>query len=162
MNGYVDVNEALEGWENVISYTIGGHRYTIAPCANEVLHYTNVLGAWESLVLEGRTKKMDNIERGTYFKRYDNSRMETRGEVNNYNDMSQVYTFRTGWMTDEESLRMHNLIESTNVYLENSAEDMIPLVITNTSMSYKTYKTEGNRLVSYEIEARVATDMTRR
>ena len=58
---------------------------------------------------------------------------------------------------------MHHLIGSTEVYmydLENG--DMIPVVLTTNDCRYKTYGTEGNKLMSYEIGVRVAHNRIRR
>jgi hypothetical protein len=66
-------------------------------------------------------------------------------------------------MTDAESSRMHHLMHSTNVFLYNiDTEQMLPVLITDTSVEHKTFKGQGNKLVNYTINVEFANKKMRR
>ena len=66
-------------------------------------------------------------------------------------------------MSDDEASRMHHLLNSPNVYLlDMETDEMMPVVLTNTTTEYKTYKGNGGKLVNYTIEATLAQERIRR
>ena len=72
-------------------------------------------------------------------------------------------TLHTSWLSDDESSRMHHLLNSTEVYLFNlEKQEMIPVVLKNTITEYKTYKGNGGKLVNYAIEVEFANERTRK
>ena len=79
------------------------------------------------------------------------------------NEITKSFTLHTSWMSDAESLRMHNLLNSTEVYLFNiNTGDMFPIVLNNTTTEFKNYKNNGGRMVNYTIDATLAQDRIRR
>lgn len=132
-------------------------------CNEWVLHYKNAFGGWDSLLVEGGVTWEDQLTRKTFEVEYDNSESINRGKTNNRNDVSRRCTIRTGWLTDEESSRMHHLLNSTEVYLQHIMDgSVLPLILTNTSTPYKTFLNQGRKMVDYTIEAEVAHSYTRR
>jgi hypothetical protein len=94
---------------------------------------------------------------------YDNQYISNRGRRNYVNEVDKQFTLHTAVMTDVQSKAMHHLIESTNVYLYDIAQDqMIPVIVTDSALQYKTYRNNGNRMVSYDINVQVAQDRVRR
>ena len=96
-----------------------------------------------------------------------------RGKKEYANEIVKKYTLRTDLLTDEQAARMFHLVESTDVYLYDMqgltpgsavtpALVMKPVVITNTSHEYKTYKGEGRKMVQYTIEVEYAQDRYRK
>jgi hypothetical protein len=72
-------------------------------------------------------------------------------------------TMHTSWLPDDESSRMHHLLNSTNVFLGDLVTgQMIPVILTNTTTEYKTYKGNGGRLVNYTINVTIAQERIRR
>ena len=135
----------------------------IALCCEWALHYKNAFGGWNSLPLEGLTSREDQITRKTYDAEYNNGTSSNRGKVNTRNDVSRRFTFHTGWMSDDESSRMHHLLNSPQVYLHRiHTGEVYPLVLTNSSTPYKTFKNQGRKMVDYTIEAEVAQSFTRK
>ena len=58
---------------------------------------------------------------------------------------------------------MHHLLNSTEVYLYDILKDqMIPVVLTNSTSEYKTYRNNGYKLFNYTIEVSYANDRIRR
>ena len=128
-----------------------------------VFYYVNAYGGWDSLLIEGNTIETDSLKRHTREMEYDNRDIKNRGRQNYVNEITKSYTLHTSWMSDAESLRMHHLLNSTEVYLFNiNTGDMIPVTLNNTTTEFKTYKNNGGRMVNYTIDATLAQDRIRR
>lgn len=154
----------LSAWDNVASVTINGKTWNVVTdCKEWVLYYVNAFGGWDSLLIEGSTIEMDTLTRHTREMEYDNSSSLNRGRRNYVNEITKSYTLHTSWLSDSESYRMSHLLNSTEVYLYNiNTGEMMPVVLTNTTTEYKTYKGNGGRLVNYTIEATIAQERVRR
>lgn len=138
---------------------------TLKSCCRYALYYVNAHGGWDSLLVKGSAKQTDNYTRGTYRTTCVNGQAATlqRGKVNNVNAISRKFVLNTGWLGDGSCAKMHHLLGSTQVYLYDVVDHlMIPVVLTDTSCEYKSYRTNGDKLCSYSINAEVAADMERR
>ena len=136
-------------------------------CAKYYLYYINAYGAWDAFMIEGAGKKTDDYNRTTFEQSYSTvpptDGVLERGTVCLQNDITRKYTLVTGWLTDDQASRMHHLLGSTNVYLLDVEENRyLPVILTNSSCEYKTYRNQGAQLVNYTIEATVAQNFTRR
>lgn len=134
-------------------------------CWEYQLIYINAYGAWDTLAVEGASRETDEYARTTFKQAYNttNASVQPRGTVNIQNDYVKKYSFVTGWLSDDQAARMHHLLGSTNVYVYDRVSGMtIPLVLTNSSCEYKTFRNQGAKLVNYTIEAEVAQNFTRR
>lgn len=132
-------------------------------CTRYALYYVNAYGGWDTLVMDGTDMERDELTRHEASRVYDNTDRQNRGTVNHVNDVQKSWKLHTGYLTDEQSGRMHHLLNSVQVYLYDMEEDaFLPVVLTGTSTEYKTYRNQGRRLVSYEIQARLAQDRIRR
>lgn len=154
----------LSAWDNVASVTINGKTWeVVTDCREWVVYYVNAYGGWDSLLIEGNTIETDSLKRHTREMEYDNRSIQNRGTQNYLNEITKSYTLHTSWMSDAESLRMHHLLNSTEVYLFNiNTGDMIPVVLNNTTTEFKTYKNNGGKMVNYTIDATLAQDRIRR
>lgn len=154
----------LTDWEDAVSITIGNHTFNVVTeCKEWALYYTNAYGGWDSLLIEGNAAETDNLERFTRMMEYDNNAIQNRGKVNFANEITKTYQFHTGWLNDEQSSRMHHLVNSTDVYLLNiPSGEMLPVNILDSACEYKTFKGNGNRLVNYDINVEVAQNRIRR
>lgn len=154
----------LSAWDNVASVTINGREFqVVTDCKEWVVYYVNAYGGWDSLLIEGNTIETDSLKRYTREMEYDNRSIQNRGTQNYVNEITKSYTLHTSWMSDAESLRMHHLLNSTEVYLFNiNTGDMFPVVLNNTTTEFKTYKNNGGRMVNYTIDATLAQDRIRR
>lgn len=154
----------LSAWDNVASITINGKTWeVVTDCREWVVYYVNAYGGWDSLLIEGNTIETDSLKRHTREMEYDNRSIQNRGTQNYVNEITKSYTLHTSWMSDAESLRMHHLLNSPEVYLFNiNTGDMIPVVLNNTTTEFKTYKNNGGRLVNYTIDATLAQERIRR
>lgn len=154
----------LSAWDNVASVTINGKTWeVVTDCKEWVIYYVNAYGGWDSLLIEGNTIQTDSLKRHTREIEYDNRDIKNRGKQNYVNEITKSFTLHTSWLSDDESARMHHLLNSTDVYLYNiNSGDMIPVILNNTTTEYKTYKGNGGRLVNYTIDATLAQDRIRR
>lgn len=155
---------SLTTWNNIASITIGSTTYEVtSDCSSYVLYYLNAYGGWDSLLIEGTDLEQDTIARSVMAMEYDNRSIQNRGTRNYVNEITKGFTLHTGILSDTESKRMHHLINSSNVYLYDIAQgEMIPVIVTDTALQYRTYKNNGNKVVSYAVNVQVAQDRVRR
>ena len=65
--------------------------------------------------------------------------------------MEATWQGHTGWLTDTQSMRMKNLVESVEVYmLDLATGDEMPVVMRDSSLEYKKY-INGRKLVNYTL-----------
>lgn len=132
-------------------------------CVDYALYYRNAYGGVDMLLIEGNHSEADNLTRHIRGIDYDNSNIRNRGTENYVNEISKTLTLHTSWLSDEESSRMHHLLNSTEVYLYDIKKaQMIPVVLTDTQTQYKTYKGNGGNLVNYAINVSIAQERVRR
>lgn len=151
-------------WSGVAAITINGIKYDVVDGCNQyALYYVNAHGGWDSLLIEGNHSEVDNLTRHNREVEYDNRSIQNRGRQNYVNEISKTLTLHTSWMSDEESSRMHHLLNSTEVYLYDiNKDEMIPVVLKNGTTEYKTYRSNGHKLFNYTIEVSYANDRIRR
>ena len=151
-------------WGNIDQITINGTTWKMVyGCYKYALYYLNAYGGWDTLLIEGNTQVTDNLTRHTRDAVYDNTEIQNRGTRNYLNEISKTFTLHTSWLSDDEASRMHHLLNSPNVYLlDMETKEMMPVVLTNTTTEYKTYKGNGGKLVNYTIEAIFAQERIRR
>lgn len=154
----------LSQWGDVKSLTIGNKVFKVVNnCNRYALYYVNAYGGWDSLLIEGNHSVSDSLTRHTRETEYDNRGIQNRGIHNYVNEISKTMTLHTSWLSDDESSRMHHLLNSTNVFLGDLVTgQMIPVILTNTTTEYKTYKGNGGRLVNYTINVTIAQERIRR
>lgn len=147
-------------WGDVTSIVINGKRYDVADsCSRYVLYYLNAHGGWDSLLIEGAASEEDGLTRHVMNK----SGIYERQKTNYLNEIKKRMTLHTSWLSDEQSLRMHHLLNSTDVYLHDLNNNVIlPVILESSSTPYKTFKGEGGKLVNYTIEVSIAQTRLRR
>lgn len=154
----------LAEWGDVEYITIGNARYdVVTDCAEYALYYVNAYGGWDSLLIEGNTRVTDNLTRHTKETEYDNQETSARGREDYVIEIEKTYSLVTGWLADDESARMHHLLNSPDVYLYNiNSGEMMSVILKNTQTEHKTFKGNGGKMVNYTIEASLAQERLRR
>lgn len=147
-------------WGDVASVVINGVAYDVVRgCNRYVLYYLNAHGGWDSLLIEGAASEEDRLTRHTMTK----AGIYDREKSNYLNEIEKSITLHTSWLSDEQSLRMHHLLNSTDVYLHDLEKNSIlPVILEGSSTPYKTFKGEGGKLVNYTIEVTIAQSRKRR
>lgn len=160
----IDPSSEDGGITGLTKVVIGSKVYqVVTDCAEWVLYYKNAVGGWDSFLIEGLVTERTEVLRHETKTEYNNSDPLARGRRNFANELTKVYTFNTSWLNDNESERMHHLLNSTDVYMCNLASrDTFGVVLNNTETAVKTYKGNGARLVNYTFEATVSQDRMRR
>lgn len=132
-------------------------QYTIDDCkSNYAYYYKNALGGYDVLCVSGKMVQVDNLERKTI-------EVYKDGKQNFENVITRTYSTFTGYLTEEQSLLMHHLLNSTEVYLYDIQEGTyVPVVLTNTSTEYKTKQNQNKKMISYNITCEEATKKYRR
>jgi hypothetical protein len=133
-------------------YTIGDESYRVVDaCRGALLKYVNAYGAVDFFLVEGVAKKADKITRATYEKDADALSSDYEGK-DYQNEMVGEWTGTTGWLTDEQSLRMKHLVESVEVYMIDTQTGLeIPVQMTDNNLQHKTFDTNGRRMVNYSL-----------
>lgn len=155
----------LADYPGVETVTVGGIVYTVRPngCARYAIYYVNAHGGWDSLLLEKAATLRDALTRYTALHDYDNADPVARGRKDYAIEVTPAWTLRTGVLTDAQSLRMHHLLNSTEVYLQDLADGTFyPVVLTDTEAERKTYKGTGRQLITYTFNAQLAQERFRR
>lgn len=141
----------------------GSTIYSVNHCGDAALYYLNAAGGYDAFLIEGNVNRTDKFTQGDYYKAYDNTTIEF-GRTRYLTEITQAYELHTGWLSDDEAQRLaDNLFPSTRVWLHLLADDIImPVVITDTEAPHKTYKNNGEQLVSYTIKVETSQTAHRR
>lgn len=159
ITGTKDLNFDItyEGTSDVTRYSV---RDT---CARYALYYVNAFGGWDALVMQGTPKHSEDIKRYNVQKSYDNSESRARGLQNYANEITPKWALKTALLTDEQSARMHHLLGSTMVYLYDiETAEVLPVVITDSNIDYKTFKNNNRQRAQYTINVQLAAERLRR
>ena len=159
LDSYSSGNLNIEAEEG--TYEAPGVSYkTIPGCGKEVLYYENAFGGYDVFVPKWVRKKTDEITSYTLDQAYNNT---TRQYENRryLNISSPSWEFNTGWLTDEQSSKMHHLIESNEIYLYKEGR-FIPVVATDSRLEYRTWYNNGKKPVNYTITLKESQGKERR
>lgn len=131
-------------------------------CSKYCLYYLNAYGGWDSFLINGNDKETDTITSYKYMKNADNTKKQFA--LNNYlNVISKKYSLKTDWLNDDEASRMYHLLESTEVWMHNLETDEItPVIITNKTCEYKTFKNNGRKKFYYTIDVEASKEQIRK
>ena len=132
-------------------------------CARYAVYYTNAFGGWDTFLLDGYDTRTDGLTRHTIGQDYDNTDQSGRGLRDYAIEVTPAWVLRTGLLTDDQSGRMHHLLNSANVYLCDLASgEFRPVVLTDGEAPVQTYKGNGRRPITYTFNARLAQERVRR
>lgn len=127
-----------------------------------VLYYENAYGGIDAMPVQGNATLTDKI---TAYTTKNAVRVpSTSFSYRRYlNEIQKTWEFKTGYLSDEQASRMHHLIESTMVYVYDIETDTLyPVVIDETSLTYKTYKNQGRKFFNYSFKCRESQDKIRK
>ena len=139
-------------YKGVKQFYFGDRQYNMIPkCkAQYVLYYINPNGGWDWFPVMGKVTKTDSVTQYTYTNNYDNNTRQF-GKYRYLTEVSTRYNLNTGFLTEKQSDRMWELLESNCVYLHNVVDDkLFPVIITNNEIEYKK-KERGRKMLTYSI-----------
>lgn len=151
-------------YDNLVGVTINGDEYKVrSACQRYALYYLNEYGGWDGLLVGSTDTMTDTYTRSEYTKQNNTNNPEERGRTTYLNEIKRSWSLNTSLLTDAEAERMRHLLGSTSVYLYDlDTATMVPVIITNPSMVYKTIRNNGHKLAHYAISVELATPMIRR
>lgn len=131
-------------------------------CGYGALYYSNALGGWDSFLIEGRITKKAAFTKYNIDNNFIAGTLQFGHRTIN-NTISESWELQTHYLTDDESKTLcDNLYGSNNVYFHDFATDIIvPVTITDTSITYKTYKNQGKKYFMHTINVKNAQDHQR-
>lgn len=137
-----------------IQVTSGTDRltYTVKEtCKPYCLYYMNRLGGWDTLVLDG--KESAQMKNNQYKKEYINLTNE-HNNTDYLRQKTRKWQLVTPYLTDRQSKKMKNVLDSTLAYLQVfDSQEIIPVNISNNQYEVKTYRNQKRKLYTYTIEA---------
>lgn len=132
-------------------------------CGDYAIYYLGSHGCWRSFLFEGYCRKTDNYTQYEYNKSFDNTTIQF--EQGRYiSEINTTYELTTGWLEDSQAENFaKNLVGSNMAYLHDLRNGRIfPVLVDETGVDYKTYKTNGRHLVSYTIRVRESQNRIRK
>ena len=125
----------------------------VEQCADYCIYYMNRIGGWDWLLVKGRSIKKDKINRLQYKKNYVAQDQQDYNKVTYSGVINDTWELSTSWLSDSQSEKMPDLLESNKIVMHDLKNNIIiPVLVTNSNVEYKTYKNQGRKLYSYTIE----------
>lgn len=148
--------------------TVEGMTYSIdqSGCKGRyVLHYVNAYGGWDCLVMDGEPVEVASYDRRRMKRDASNSNADAmeRGTVDYADLITRSWSLRTGLLTADQSERMHHLLGSTLVCLEDLSDGMVyPVVLDDASAEWRTAQGNAGKPVQWAIAVTLALPRERR
>jgi hypothetical protein len=129
---------------------------------NYCLYYKNAFGGYDYYLIDGNVTKSDNIS-ANYYNNYANNTKQEFEKKKYLNRITNNYTLYTDYFTEDEQERFEDLVTSTEVYLHNlKTNEILPVNVTNTNFTQKTFTNNGKKLWYNIINVEVAREFYRR
>ena len=143
--------------ENVSMFSFGDKSYSVIPkCeCGWVLYYLNPNGGYDWFTITGRVTRRDKLQTYTITQNFNNTTTNF-GKKRYLSTIGINYQINTQWLTQAQSDRMWELLESNQVWLHNlETDEIMPVIITDTDIEHK-QKTRTNKLISYQINVELS------
>ena len=154
--GMYKMNTSVNGQSGTVTNSLTEGDYNVlADCGEYALYYLNAYGGWDALLIDGTVLKKSTITQYTTDKNYNNNRIEFE-QTKYINEIQDAYEINTGFLTDEQAANLSkNLIPSKEVYLHFlNGNKIIPVLITDSSVTYQTYQTNNLQMPQYKINVK--------
>lgn len=151
----LDIYDSMAG-EVLASYEV---RNT---CAEYALYYLNAHGGYDHLLINGTSKRTDNIKRTEITRVVDNTTLK-HGRSDVHTEITRTWRLNTEHLTDAQWAKTHHLLGSTHVFLHNLETDEIAtVVIKGNKADFNTYRNKGRRMSQLSIDVEESTKRERR
>lgn len=156
-------------WVRNAVETIGGFTWkTVDTCYRYALYFLNAFGGWSLMNLEA-VKALQDYDREVAKRIVTGDRdiesLPRRNSVAYVNQVTQRWTAKTPYLTDDQAAKMWHLLGTNNAFLfDMEATPMlpVPVLVTNGTAEEKTYRNQGAKRVRYDISLTLAQDRLRR
>lgn len=151
-------------WDGLSEVHIDGHIYKVEnSCQRYALYYANAYGGWDTYLIRGTAQQSDALTRHTHTRNYDNSASRNRGVFNYLTEVAPAWTFKTGYLTDDQSSRMHHLLGTTEAFLlDMQSGELLPVNVSAKTADRLTWKNNGRQFPTYKINVELAQTRLRR
>ena len=159
-NGSMFILSTSTGGSTVSNHiSLGSGNY----CGKMALYYQGAAGGWNSFLIEGNVKRTDKLTNHSISRRVKNTSIDFENMIYSM-DVEPSYELSTGWLTDSQAANLaENLLQSPRIYAHNlETDEIFPVVITDTNVQYKTYRTNSRKPVNYVIKAKASQTKIRR
>ena len=156
-NGFETVIVPKSREKNVRQFHFGGKNYGVLPkCQCKwVLYYLNPNGGYDWFTITGRVTRRDKLQTYTITQNFNNTTTNF-GKKRYLSTIGINYQINTQWLTQAQSDRMWELLESNQVWLHNlETDEIMPVIITDTDIEHK-QKTRTNKMISYQINVELS------
>lgn len=142
---------------NSISFPGGNY------CGKMALYYQGAAGGWNSFLIEGHAKRTDKLTNHSMSRSVKNTSINFENKIYSM-DVEPQYELSTGWLTDAQAANLaENLLQSPSIYAHDlETDEIFPVVITDTNVQYKTYRTNSRKPVNYVIKVKASQTKIRR
>lgn len=131
-------------------------------CAEYCLYYLNAHGGYDHLLINGTSKRSDNIKRTEITRVVDNTTLK-HGRNDVHTEITRTWRLNTGHLTDAQWAKTHHLLGSTHVFLHNlETDEIVPVVIKANKADFNTYRNNGRRMSQLSIDVEESTKRERR
>lgn len=131
-------------------------------CAEYCLYYLNAHGGYDHLLINGTSKRSDNIKRTEITRVVDNTTLK-HGRSDVHTEITRTWRLNTGHLTDAQWAKTHHLLGSTHVFLHNlETNEIVPVVIKANKADFNTYRNNGRRMSQLSIDVEESTKRERR
>ena len=154
--GMYKMDTTVSGPSGAVTNTLNGGAYNVlADCGDYALYYLNAYGGWDALLIDGTVLKKSTITQYTTDRNINNNKIDFE-QTKYINEIQDAYEINTGFLTDEQAANLSkNLIPSKEVYLHIISDNkIIPVLITDTSVTYQTYQTNNLQMPQYKINVK--------
>ena len=154
--GMYKMDTSVNGQSGTVTNSLTAGNYNVlADCGDYALYYLNAYGGWDALLIDGTVLKKSTIKQYTTDRNINNSRIEFE-QTKYINEIQDAYEINTGFLTDEQAANLSkNLIPSREVYLHFISDNkIVPVLITDNSVTYQTYQTNNLQMPQYKINVK--------
>jgi hypothetical protein len=131
-------------------------------CAEYALYYLNAHGGYDHLLINGTSKRSDNIRRTEITRVVDNTTLK-HGRSDVHTEITRTWHLNTGHLTDAQWAKTHHLLGSTHVFLHNlDSGEIVPVVIKVNKADFNTYRNNGGKMSQLSIDVEESTKRERR
>ena len=162
--GMYKIGTTVSGPSGTVANSLTKGAYNVlADCGDYALYYLNAYGGWDALLIDGTVLKKSTIKQYTTDRNYDNNKIEFE-QTKYINEIQDAFEINTGFLTDEQAANLsNNLIPSREVYLHIISENkIIPVLITDSNVTYQTYQTNNLQMPQYKINVKESQVKLRR
>lgn len=155
------VGDIIDVYDNMAGEVLASYEVRNT-CAEYALYYLNAHGGYDHLLINGTSKRTDNIKRTEITRVVDNTTLK-HGRSDVHTEITRTWHLNTGHLTDAQWAKTHHLLGSTHIFLHNlDSGEIVPVVIKANKADFNTYRNNGGKMSQLSIDVEESTKRERR